>query len=138
MVQTALAALPRGLRRFIQYSLIGSGTFIFDIALLFVLTSVFHVYYLISAAVSFLLAISINYLLSRSLVFKATTRSHVAGYVNFLIIAGVGLLLVLGGMYFLVSVGDINYLVARIFMSIITGLWNYFMNLYFNFKVAGK
>lgn len=124
-------------KRFLQYSLIGLGTFLFDLALLFFLTQTGGLSPVVAAGGSFLVAISINYVLSRRFVFVGTTRSHEAGYPYFLIIAGVGLLFVTAGMHVLVERLGMYYLLARVLIAALTGVWNYTMNLFFNFKVAG-
>lgn len=122
--------------RFMKYSLIGSGTFLFDLLLLYIFTDILGVGYVTSAGVSFLIAVSCNYLLSRKLVFSETTRGHREGYVYFLAIALSGLALVTGSMYILVEYLGVHYLVARVFVSGVTGIWNYTMNLLFNFKIT--
>ena len=124
--------------RFIKYSTVGVGTFLFDLVLLYVLTDVFDVHYLYSAGIAFLIAVSLNFILSRRYVFKGSARSGSVSYLNFLLIALVGLGFVVGGMYVLVSVFSVSYVIARIFVAGLTGIWNYLMNLYVNFNVAGK
>jgi putative flippase GtrA len=91
-----------------------------------------------AAGVAFIIAVSVNYLLSRRLVFKGSLRSVGGGYLNFMIIAGAGLLLVTAGMFALTSWLGVHYLVARVAIAVVTGFWNYLMNLYVNFKVAGN
>ncbi len=124
--------------RFIKYSTVGAGTFLFDLALLYILTDILSIHYLYSAGVAFLIAVSLNFILSRKYVFKGSARSAEVSYINFILIALIGLGMVVGGMYVLVSVFFVSYVVARIFLAGLTGIWNYFMNLYVNFKVAGK
>jgi putative flippase GtrA len=125
------------LKRFLHYSLIGLGTFLFDLALLTSLTRFGGFNPVWTAGVSFLVAVSINYALSRHYIFIGTTRGHKTGYPYFILIAGVGLLFVTGSMYVLVTRLGWYYLVARVAIAAVTGIWNYTMNLFFNFKVAG-
>lgn len=91
-----------------------------------------------AAGVAFFIAVSINYTLSRKYVFKGTKRSFKQAYLGFLSIALVGLLIVMGGMYLFVENFNLNYMLSRVIVAMMTGLWNYFLNLYVNFKVAGK
>lgn len=128
---------PQGIRRFVQYSLLGAGTLGVDMALLFLLAGALQINYLAAAAVAFLCAVTINYLLSRRFVFKGSTRKQTAGYLYFLMIAAFGMLLVTVGMYILVEHWGMYYMISRVLISTVTGLWNYTMNLFFNFKVAG-
>ena len=125
------------LKRFLHYSLIGFGTFIFDLILLTALKELAHINPVWAAGGSFLVAVSINYLLSRRFVFVGATRGHKDGYSYFLLIAGVGLLLVTAGMYILVQVLGVYFILARVLIAALTGIWNYSMNLFFNFKVVG-
>ncbi len=124
--------------RFVKYSSVGVATFLFDLVLLYLLTDFLHVQYVISAGIAFTIAVSINYLLSRRFVFHGTLRSVHAGYAIFLLIAGTGLVVVMGMMYVLVDIAGINYLISRVLIAGIVGVWNYLMNLYVNFRVAGS
>ena len=122
--------------KFLTYSMIGCGTFIGDLLLLYIFTDWLNIHYVLAAGIAFLIAVSVNYLISRQVVFKGTKRGRVTGYVYFLIIAGIGLMFVTGGMYALVEWFGMYYVLARILVACITGVWNYLMNLFFNFKVA--
>lgn len=44
----------------------------------------------------------------------------------------------MGLMYVFVDVMQFNYIVSRVGVAAVVGIWNYLMNLYFNFRVAGK
>ncbi len=125
-------------KRFARYSLVGGGTFLFDLVLLFLFTDYLGINYVIAAGVAFAIAVSINYFISRRFVFKGTQRTLGRGYVNFLMIAGGGITFVMLMMYVLVSIFNAPYLVARVMVAGVTGVFNYLLNLYVNFKVAGK
>lgn len=127
-----------GLLRFLKYFTVGLSTFSLDLLLLFILVEVFLVHQVLASAVAFFVAVSINYVLSRQYVFKTTLRGVKVGYLNFIIIAFVGLLIVTGGMYVLTILLSVHFLIARVLVAGVTGFWNYLMNLYVNFKVAGK
>lgn len=125
-------------QRFLRYAFVGLVTFGLDLALLFVLIDFFLVSPVIAAGIAFLIAVTLNYVVSRRYVFSKTQRGIKTGYGNFLIIVLVGLGFVMGGMYLLVSVLGFNYFIARLLVASCTGIWNYLMNLYVNFKVAGN
>lgn len=129
--------LSHALNRFFKYSVVGVSTFALDLFLLFLLIDIFHWNYLVATGGAFIVAISLNYLISRNVVFKYSVRSLSAGYISFLLISGIGLLLVVAGMYVFVEMMALNYIVSRIFIAGFVGIWNYSMNLYVNFKVAG-
>lgn len=127
-----------GIKRFIKYSSVGLSTFLFDLLLLYIFTDILLINSIVAAGLAFLIAVSVNYWLSRKYVFPGTLRGVKEGFGNFILIVLVGLAVVMGGMYVLVSALHFNYLSARIFTAALTGLWNYLMNLYVNFKVVGK
>ncbi|ACS79549.1 GtrA family protein [Maridesulfovibrio salexigens] len=128
----------KGTIRFLRYTCVGGGTFLFDLALLYLFTDGFNWSPVFSAGLAFLIAVSLNYIISRRLVFKGTTREFKQGYLGFLLIAGTGLIIVTGGMFLMVDILHWQYIISRILISLITGLWNYILNLYVNFRVAGK
>ncbi|WP_419779331.1 GtrA family protein [Maridesulfovibrio sp.] len=128
----------RGISRFLRYTCVGGGTFLFDLGVLYLFTDGFGWSPVFAAGLAFFIAVSINYYISRHLVFKGTTREFKQGYLGFLLIAGTGLVIVTGGMYIMVDILKWQYMISRILVSLATGMWNYLLNLYVNFKVAGK
>ncbi len=133
-----IAEMPFSQRLF-RYSIFSSATFAFDLFLLFLLTDLFKVNYLLSASIAFLVAISGNYVLSRRFVFSGTTRGIWVGYTYFLLIALVGLGIITTGLFLMVEKLGIHYLTARIAIALIAGVWNFSMNVLVNFRdVRGK
>lgn len=130
--------MKQSLQRFFKYFGVGASTFLFDLAVLFVFIDVFRWNYIVSAGASFLVAISLNYYISRRYVFHGSLRSVHAGYLIFIIIALVGLFAVAGGMLLFVQILGWHYISSRIVVALLVGIWNYAMNLYVNFRVAGK
>ncbi|MDQ5955194.1 MAG: hypothetical protein QG621_197, partial [Patescibacteria group bacterium] len=53
-------------------------------------------------------------------------------------IAGVGALMVMSLMFLFVAIFGWPYLISRVLIASVVGVWNYLMNLFFNFNVAGK
>jgi putative flippase GtrA len=41
-------------------------------------------------------------------------------------------------MYVFVDMLGFDYIFSRVIIAGVVGMWNYLMNLYFNFRVAGK
>ena len=71
---------------------------------------------------------------SRSWIFKGTDRDLRTGYILFLVNSGVGLLLTTGLYGLLLKWSDVNYLVARIIVSLFAGLMVFILNAVFNFR----
>lgn len=129
--------MHKGLSRFLKYFLVGFSTFLFDLFLLYFLTDVALLHYLLATALAFIFAVSVNYYFSRKFVFSKTTRKVNEGYYIFLGVAGIGLVLVVLLMALLVEKIQLNYVVARIIVAGIVGIFSYTTNLFLNFKVAG-
>ena len=121
--------------RFIKYTLVGFSTFVVDLFLIYFLTDILQINYLVSAGIAFVIAVTLNYHYSRKLVFHETTRELRQGYFNFLAIAILGLILIILLMALLVEVFSINYIIARILVACLVGIYNYLTNLLLNFKV---
>lgn len=130
--------MRRTLFRFSRYATVGVSTFLFDLGMLSVAVSFFHVSYLIATPCAFLIAVSCNYAISRKFVFGKTERTWHGGYAYFALLALSGAALTTGLVAGLVSVFGLQYLIARSIVAGAIGMVNYLVNLYFNFKVAGK
>ncbi len=125
--------MKKGIRRLGKYFLAGASTFVFDFSLLVLLTESVGINYVISSAIAFVVSMTLNYSLVRVFVFKYSDRGIVAGYNIFILIAVVGLILVVGLMALFVEIFNWNYMISRIIIAFIVGLWNYLMNLRINF-----
>lgn len=97
----------------------------------------FQVYYLHAAVSSFLIAVSLNYFLSRRCVFKGSTRKLAAGYLYFFKAAVAGALTTGFLMWLFGTTATGNYLLIRIIIAGFIGMGNYLIHLYLNFRVAG-
>ena len=128
----------RSIKRFFSYTIVGGSTFAFDLVLLYILTDIGGVPYTVSTPLAFLVAVSINYALSRKFVFHKTTRTHPRGYMYFIGVALLGAFFITGAVLLLTSTLGISYLIARVLVACLVGTLNYLFNLYINFKVAGK
>ncbi len=124
--------------RFLKYFAVGFSTFLIDLFLLYVLTDIFLINYLLSTGLAFITAVSINYYFSRKIVFKKTSVKFSKGYYGFVIISGTGLLFIILLMAVFVELFLWNYLISRILVAGIVGVLSYLANLFINFKVAGK
>jgi putative flippase GtrA len=125
-------ASPR-VTQFLRYTITGSASFILDLLLLWGFTELLDIHYLTSAGIAFCIAISVNYVTGRAYAFEKSTRGLVDGYVRFVGIALIGIALLLTGMYMLVDLWGFSYLIARLCVGSIVGMWNYSINAFWNF-----
>jgi putative flippase GtrA len=123
--------------RFMRYAAIGVATLAFDLLLLAGATELAGIPYYLATPLAFLVAVSLNYALSRSLVFRGSERPVHHSYAFFLLIALAGALLITGAVALLVTYLHLYYLLARVVVAGFVGIANYLANLHWNFKVAG-
>jgi putative flippase GtrA len=112
------------------------ATFLFDLALLWAFVERLGVPYIPAAAGAFLLAISINYGVSRLWVFPHSDRGMALGFAYFLITAGIGLLVTMAVFVLLLEVAGLFYIAARIIASAVAGLIVFALNAGWNFKAV--
>ncbi len=121
------------LKRFFKYTIIGGISTAIDLALLWFLTDILSIYYLVSAALAFVIAGSFSYSINRTLNFKGTNRKLLSGYLYSITFSLVGLISTLAILAFLVEVLSVHYLLARFLAACFVGLWLYFVNTKFTF-----
>ena len=118
-----------------RYTFVGGVAFIFDFGTLYILTEFFNIYYLVSAALAFLLGLTINYFLSVIWVFKE--RSIKSKYVEFVVFAFIGIIgLALNEfiMWFFTEIVNLHYLYSKLISTIIVYLWNFFIRKFILFS----
>ncbi len=112
--------------QFFRYTFVGGGAFIVDFGSLFVLTEFFNIHYLISAAIAFLLGLTINYILSIVWVFSKRilrNKSLEFGIFAFIGIMGLGFNELF--IWFFTEQAHFHYLVSKIISTIFVFLWNF-------------
>jgi putative flippase GtrA len=130
----AAAAESRGARLFGRNTVASIGCFLIDVAILYALVEWLGISYLPAAAGAFLLAMSVQYVISRLWVFPDSDQGMARGYAWFLVNAGIGLVITLGAFALLLWLLDFHYLIARLISSAVAGIAMFFLNAVFNFK----
>ena len=112
--------------QFVRYTVVGGLAFLGDFFTLFALTRFGGVHYLISAAIAFLVGLTLNYALSAVWVFSRRTLKNRA--VEFGIFVGIGMI-GLGlnelGMWLLAGRVGLHYLWAKIVTAGVVYVWNF-------------
>ena len=114
-----------------RYTFVGGIAFLFDFSTLYLLTEFFQVYYLLSAAIAFLLGLTINYILSIFWVFK--TRVIKSKWLEFGIFALIGIIgLGLNELiiWTFTEHVEFHYMASKIVSTVIIYLWNFFTRKY--------
>lgn len=118
-----------------RYCFVGGFVFIVDAGGLFVLTEYAGIYYLLSATISFILGLVVNYLLSTAWIFKKSKLSN--RWTEFLIYSVIGVVGLGLNTLFLWLFTDclhIYYMLSKIITAALVMLWNFFARKIILFK----
>lgn len=115
-------------------TVVGTAVFAIDLAILWGLVERLGMAKLLAATIGFLIASSLHYAAGRSWIFKGTRRHVVSGYFYFLISAGVGLAITILMFAAFIRWTTIDYLVARVIVSLFAGFATFLLNAVFNFR----
>lgn len=131
MRETARKLLTRSTDKtgiqFFRYIFVGGVAFLVDFTSLYVLTDYFGIFYLISAAIAFILGLITNYVLSIRWVFNRRTLDNKT--IEFSVFAFIGIIgLGLNELFIWFFTAELNffYLISKILAAIIILFWNFF------------
>ena len=108
--------------------------FAIGLAVLWALVELWGVDKLVAAAVGFLVSNTIHYALGRTWIYRGTKREVASGYAYFLVNAGIGLVITIALFAAFLRWTSLNYLVARVIVSVFAGLAMFLLNATLNFK----
>jgi len=113
--------------QFFRYVFVGGAAFIVDFLSLFILTDYFGIYYIISAALAFIIGLVTNYLLSITWVFnQRNINNKTIEFSLFAVIGIIGLVLNELFIWFFTSELGFYYMISKIITAIIILFWNFF------------
>jgi putative flippase GtrA len=118
-----------------RYTFVGGVAFIVDFSLLYLLTDLFKIHYLVSAGISFIFGLLVNYLLSILWVFNSRKIKNVLNeFIFFTLIGlfGLGITEVL--LWMLTDLFALYYLYSKIITTVIVYFWNFFARKYLLFN----
>lgn len=124
-----------GLRQFLKFSLVGASGAVIDLGVLYLLVQFFWVWYIAAATISFLLAVTNNFLWNKFWTFSDSSRRYGRQYTQFLVVSAVGLGLNNGILFLLVEGLGLWYIWAKVFAIAIVLAWNFTANKYWTFGV---
>lgn len=123
----------------IKFGIVGTIAFLIDYFLLWLLTDIFNIHYLISSSSSFIISLIINYLLSMHYVFKARDGlSKTNEFFIFCILSTIGLIINEVIMYIGVDILKTNYLIIKLFATFIVMVFNFITKKIFIEKASSK
>jgi len=115
-------------------TVVSCGVFLVGLAVLWTLVQWAGMDEVPAAAIGFVTANSLHYVLGRAWIFRGTDRGAASGYALFLINAGVGLVVTMALYAALLQLSSLHYLTARVIVSVFAGLVVFVLNAVFNFR----
>jgi putative flippase GtrA len=127
LIRRELETMNNLLMQLFKFGLVGVVATVLDFLFLFLFTDVFGMYYLLSAAVSFVLSTLFNYVASMRFVFnsKFSKDEKTKELLLFTILSVIGLLLNQFLMWFFVEKIALYYMLAKIVATFFVMAWNF-------------
>lgn len=122
-----------------RYTLVGGLAFVVDFGLLFFLTEYVRLHYLISATISFLVGLLVNYVISTQWIFRdSKIKNKKVEFILFGLIGVIGLILNNVLIYLFTDVVGLYYMLSKLVTAIIVYMWNFLGRRYFLFNAKSK
>lgn len=121
--------------QFFRYTLVGGLAFVVDLVLLFVLTEYAHWHYLVSATLSFLAGLLVNYILRTQWIFRSSKiKNKKIEFILFGLIGVIGLGLNNVLLYFFTDLIGLYYMLSKLITAVLVYAWNFLGRRYFLFN----
>lgn len=122
--------------QFFRYLFVGGIATVVDWGVLFALTEIFHLYYLISAIFAFVAGLVTNFLLSKLLVFQGSeTRTNaLMEFLGYALIGVVGLGMTELIMFVFTDCMMLYYMLSKAIATMIVLAWNYLARKFLLYK----
>lgn len=125
----------RLLVQFVRYFFVGGFAFVVDFGLLYILTEYAGLHYLLSATLSFISGLLVNYIISCIWVFSNSKfKNRLVEFLFFAAIGVVGLLLNDVLIWLFTDCIGTHYMFSKIVAAAIVYLWNFFARKYLVFR----
>ena len=123
--------------KFLTYAMMGSICALLNLALLWVLTSVLGVHYLVSTMVSFFTLTPVGFWLQKLVTFRTPASAAPFEWPRYFVTMGSSFAANLGLMYLLVSVLGLWYLAASVVITLLLLGTNFLINNHWSFRAQG-
>ena len=112
--------------QFFRYIFVGGTAFLIHFFSFYIFTNIFGIYYLISGVLAFIIAFSINYLMSTKWVFNQNNiENKVLEFNMFILISIVGLIINEIVLYIVTDIFGINNLISMVVAAAVAWGWNF-------------
>ena len=117
--------------QFVRYFFVGGFAFVVDFGLLYILTEYAGLHYLLSATLSFIAGLLVNYIISCLWVFSNSKfKSRIVEFLFFAAIGVVGLVLNDFLIWLFTDCIGTHYMFSKIVAAAVVYLWNFFARKY--------
>lgn len=120
-----LSLMKTNLKQIFCFLVVGTLSFIIDYSILFALTEFVGIFYLLAAAIAFLISVIFNFYLSMRFVFDAKNMNLKEQFIIFITTSLLGLALNEVGLLVLVEDTGIDYKIAKLIMTVIVMVFNF-------------
>jgi len=132
MPQVNFSRIHDKLIRMTQYAIVGGSMLILNVIILYVLTSLLGIYYIISAIVSTLFLTGLSFFLNENWTFNSVTNyTHTKQWhriVSYYLVSASAIILNIIILFLLTDFGNIYYLYSSIIASFLVFLWRFHLN----------
>ena len=109
-----------------RYVIVGGFSFLIDYGLLYFLTEYANFYYILSASISFIVGLIVNYILSTKWIFrKSRLKNTVLEFIIYGIIGISGLILNNSLLYIFTDFFQIYYMISKLITAVLVMGWNF-------------
>lgn len=121
--------------QFVRYFFVGGFAFVVDFGLLYILTEYARLHYLLSATLSFIAGLLVNYIISCLWVFNGSKfKNRLVEFLFFAAIGVVGLALNDTLIWLFTDCIGTHYMFSKIVAAAMVYLWNFFARKYLVFR----
>ena len=120
--------------QFIKFCLVGSTGALIHLGLLYSLTEVFHIWYMVSSAAAFMVAVANNFVLNKYWTFRDKTPQIPRQFVVYTVVNSISLGINLSVLYILTEYTGMWYMTAQIIAIFVALTNNYLGNKRFTFS----
>lgn len=118
----------------VRDTVVSTASFLLGLGVFWLLVDYAGMGEVVAAAIGFVVAQTLHYVLGRTWIFRGTDRAIASGYVIFLLNAGMGLIITVSMFAALLSLLPIHHLAARVIVSVFAGLAMFVVNATLNFR----
>ena len=121
-------------RQFIIYGFVALIPTAVDFFLLYFLTEILGIFYMVSLVAAFILSSVVSYISHKKITFRNESQKYIAQFSNLFVISLGGLAINMGVVFGLVEFFGLWYIFAKVVAAMITYFWSFTVNRQVTFK----